>query len=141
MRIILDTNVLVSGIFFSGPPFRILEAWRDNTLQLVVSTDILNEYQRVATILGEKYSQVDISPILGLLIMNSEIVTAPPLPEPVTADPDDNMFIACALAGNTKLIVSGDKHLLDINGYQDIEVLRPRQLVDIYLNIRKDKDD
>ena len=53
MRIILDTNVLVSGIFFSGPPFRILKAWRDHRLQLVVSTDILNEYQRVATILGE----------------------------------------------------------------------------------------
>ena len=133
MRIILDTNVLVSGIFFSGPPFRILKAWRDNTLQLVVSTDILNEYHRVATILGEKYSQVDISPILELLTVNSDIVTAPPLPEPVSVDPDDDKFIACALAGNTKLIVSGDGHLLDINGYQDIEVLRPRQFVNAYL--------
>ena len=79
MRIVLDTNVLVSGIFFSGPPLRILEAWRDNTLQLVVSTDILDEYQRVAAILGEKYSQVDISPILDLLMVNSDIVTAPPM--------------------------------------------------------------
>ena len=134
MRIILDTNVLVSGIFFSGPPFRILKAWRDNKLQLVVSTDILDEYQRVAAILGEKYSQVDISPVLDLLTMNSDIVTAPPLPEPVSVDPDDDKFIACALAADTKLIVSGDRHLLDVDGYQEIRVLKPRRFVNIYLD-------
>ena len=134
MRIILDTNVLVSGIFFSGPPFRILKAWRDNKLQLVVSNDILDEYQRVAAILGEKYSRVDISPILDLLTVNSDIVTAPPLPEPVSVDPDDDKFIACALAADTKLIVSGDRHLLDVDGYQDIRVLKPRRFVNIYLD-------
>ena len=134
MRIILDTNVLVSGIFFSGPPFRILKAWRDNKLQLVVSTDILDEYQRVAAILGEKYSRVDISPIMDLLTVNSDIVTAPPLPEPVSVDPDDDEFIACALAADTKLIVSGDRHLLDVDGYQDIRVLKPRRFVNIYLD-------
>ena len=134
MRIILDTNVLVSGIFFSGPPFRILKAWRDNKLQLVVSTDILDEYQRVAAILGEKYSRVDISPIMDLLTVNSDIVTAPPLPEPVSVDPDDDKFVACALAADTKLIVSGDRHLLDVDGYQDIRVLKPRRFVNIYFD-------
>ena len=133
MRVVLDTNVLVSGIFFSGPPFQILSAWRDKRLQLVISTDILAEYQRVATILGEKYSQIELHPILDLLTANSDIVAAPPLAEPVSVDPDDNMFIACALAGNTKLIISGDKHLLDIDGYQDIQVMKPRQFVNSYL--------
>lgn len=133
MRIILDTNVLVSGIFFSGPPSRILDAWRDKKLQLVISTDILAEYQRVAVILGEKYSQVDLRPVLDLLTVNSDIITAPPLLENVTADPDDNMFIACAMASDTKLIVSGDKHLLEIDGYEDIQVLKPRQFINAYL--------
>ena len=133
MRIILDTNVLVSGIFFSGPPSRILDAWRDKKLQLVISTDILAEYQRVAVILGEKYSQVDLHPVLDLLTVNSDIITAPPLLENVTADPDDNMFIACAVASDTKLIVSGDKHLLEIDGYEDIKVLKPRQFINAYL--------
>ena len=135
MKVILDTNVLVSGIFFSGPPFQILKAWRDKKLQLVSSPDILVEYRRVAAILGEKYSQVDISPVLDLLTVNSDIVAAPPLAEPVSVDPDDNMFIACAIASNTRLIVSGDKHLLDIDGYQDIQVLKPRQFVNIYLTV------
>ncbi len=133
MRIILDTNVLVSGIFFSGPPSRILDAWRDKKLQLVISTDILAEYQRVAVILGEKYSQVDLRPVLDLLTVNSDIIMAPPLLENVTADPDDNMFIACAMASDTKLIVSGDKHLLEIDGYEDIKVLKPRQFINAYL--------
>ena len=65
--------------------------------------------------------------------MNSDIITAPPLLENVTADPDDNMFIACAMASDTKLIVSGDKHLLEIDGYEDIQVLKPRQFVNAYL--------
>ena len=133
MRIILDTNVLVSGIFFSGPPFQILNAWQDKQFQLVLSDEILNEYQRVAAILGKKYSEVDIGPFLKFLTVNSDIVAAPPLAEPVSIDPDDNMFIACALASNTKLIVSGDKHLLDVDGYMDIQVLKPRQFVNMYL--------
>ena len=125
--------MLVSGIFFSGPPLQILNAWRDKKLQLVISTDILAEYQRVAVILGEKYPQVDLHPILHLLTVNSDIVEAPPLAESVSADSDDEMFIACALASNTKFIVSGDKHLLDVNGYQDIEILKPRPFIDAYL--------
>lgn len=100
---------------------------------MVISTDILAEYQRVAAILGEKYPQVDLHSILDLLTMNSDIVEAPPLAESVSADSDDEMFIACALASNTNFIVSGDKHLLDVNGYRDIEILRPRLFIDAYL--------
>lgn len=48
MRVILDTNVFISGVFFGGPPSRILEGWRDGRLKLVLSPEILDEYQRVA---------------------------------------------------------------------------------------------
>ena len=47
MRIILDTNVFISGIFFTSPPFQILKAWRDGRVQLLVSPSILDEYQRI----------------------------------------------------------------------------------------------
>jgi len=46
---------------------------------------------------------------------------------------DTNKFIECAIASQSKLIVSGDKHLLRISGYKDIEVLKPRQFIDNYL--------
>lgn len=130
----MDTNVLVSGIFFSGAPFQILNAWQQQKLQLVLSPEILAEYQRVAIVLGERYKQVDLQPILDLITVNSDIVAPLPLSEAVTDDPDDEMFIACAVASNTKIAVSGDKHLLDVDGYRGIRVLKPRIFVDTYLS-------
>lgn len=133
MKVIVDTNVLVSGIFFSGPPLQILKAWRDGKLHLVISTEILTEYQRVTLLLGEKYPQIDLHALLDLITVNSTIVEAPPLLAPVSNDPDDDMFIACAIAGQVQIIVSGDKHLLDVDGFQDIRIVKPRVLVDCYL--------
>jgi predicted nucleic acid-binding protein len=64
VRVILDTNVFVSGVFFSGPPYRILEAWRDGKLQLVASQEILEEYQRIGEILAEQFPGVNLQPII-----------------------------------------------------------------------------
>ena len=133
MRIVLDTNVLISGIFFGGPPARILEAWRDARIRLVLSAEILEEYQRVGEILGTQYPGVDLEPFLALLAVHAEMVEAPPLSAPVSADPDDDKFLACALAARVAVIVSGDKDLLDVSGWHGLEVLRPRLFVDEYL--------
>lgn len=133
MRIILDTNVFVSGIFFTGPPYRILKAWDDDRLQLVISQEILEEYRRVGAALAEQFPAIDLARILDLVCNRAEMTLAPGLPEPVCVDPDDDKFIACALAANCKLIVSGDKHLLRVSGFQGISVLKPREFVDDYL--------
>ena len=55
MRVVLDTNVFISGIFFSGPPSRILKAWANQSFQIVLSQQILDEYQRVAVALSSKF--------------------------------------------------------------------------------------
>ena len=73
MRIVLDTNVFISGIFFSGPPSKILKAWKDNKIQIVLSKEILTEYQRVAEELSAKYSEIDIAPIVGLLTIYPDL--------------------------------------------------------------------
>jgi predicted nucleic acid-binding protein len=70
---------------------------------------------------------------LDILISTAVLVQTPPMPEPVCADPDDDKFIACALAGNAKVITSGDKHLLSVSGYADIEILRPRRFEEEYM--------
>lgn len=93
MRVILDTNVFVSGVFFGGLPARILGAWRDARIQPVLSAEILEEYQRVGQILGGQYPGVDLEPFLALLAVHAEIVEAPALPQPVSADPDDDKFL------------------------------------------------
>ncbi len=130
MKIVLDTNVFISGIFFSGPPAQILKAWKDQKFQIVISKEILSEYQRVAHELSKKISAVDIVPIIELLTIYGEIVETEGISVTVCEDPDDNMFLECAIASNSKIIVSGDKHLLRISGYQGIDVVKPRDFID-----------
>ena len=74
MKIVLDTNVLISGIYFSGPPGRILAAWRTRKLQLVVSIEILEEYHNVAERLANRYGGVEYEGILGLIVQNAQLV-------------------------------------------------------------------
>lgn len=133
MRVVLDTNVFVSGVFFSGPPTRILEAWRDGRVVLVVSAEILIEYRRVGQKLAEKERLLDLELWLALLVAEAEVVRAPALSEPVCKDPDDDKFIACAIAGECKIIVSGDSLLRQVSGYRGIRVETPRSFVDDYL--------
>ena len=133
MKVVLDTNVFVSGVFFSGPPYEILKAWRDGKVQLAVSPEILNEYQRVGEILAEDHPEINLTPILEYVILNAEIYAAPLLPEAVCEDPDDDKFLACALASDSTVIISGDKHLLKLSGVRKIEILKPREFVDKYL--------
>ncbi len=134
MRSVVDTNVFVSAVFFGGIPGRILEAWRDGGIPLVLSADILDEYQRVGQALSIQYAGVDLEPILALLTVEAEIIEAPASSAPVSADPDDDKFLTCASAGGVAVIVSGDKDLVDHDGWHGVRVLRPRQFADEFLS-------
>jgi len=129
MKIVLDTNVLVSGIFFSGPPADILLAWSRGKFRLVLSPEILDEYTRVSTELADKFPDIDIRRILDLVVVRSEVCSPAALPQQVCEDPHDDKFFAAALDSRAKIIISGDKHLLRISGYQGVSVLTPRQFL------------
>ncbi len=133
MRVVLDTNVFVSGVFFTGPPHQILNAWRNGRIQILLSEEILKEYQRVGEILSGEHPEVDLGPFIELIANNAELTQPQQLPRPICDDPDDDKFLACALAGKSRLIISGDKHLLKVSGYKGIQVLRPRKFVDDHL--------
>lgn len=133
LKVVLDTNVFISAIFFSGPPYRILQAWQSGKFEVAVSQEILDEYRRVGEILAHEHSKIDLNPILNFVIEHAKVYRPAKLKEPVCEDPDDDKFIACALASGCGIIISGDKHLLKVSGYQGIEVLKPRQFVDRYL--------
>lgn len=107
-------------------------AWRDGKLELVISSDILDEYSRIATILAEQFPPVNLQEILKFVEKEADFYDAPALSEHVCDDPDDDKFLACALASETEIIVSGDKHLLRVSGYRDIEVLKPKAFVGMY---------
>lgn len=133
MKAVLDTNVFVSGVLFSGPPYDILCAWRDGRLRLVTSAEILDEYRRVGERLESGYSGTAFSQLLLLLALRGEVVLAPPLAEPVCEDPTDDKFFACAIAAGCSAIVSGDKHLHRVSGYRGVRVYRPREFVERFL--------
>jgi len=134
VKTIIDTNVFISGIFWTGPPYEILKAWSQDKLKFCLSLEILEEYKKVANILQKKFPAIELEPYFDLLTIKAEMYNTIHLPNQVSLDPDDDKFIACALTSRSNHIISGDKHLLDISGYQDITVLKPRAFVDQYLN-------
>lgn len=131
MRVVLDTNVIMSAIFFGGIPGKILDAQKSRKLILALSPEILSEYRNVAQRLGDQF-HVEYEPLLEWITVHSEMLSHSTLKPQVSTDPDDDKFIACALASGSKIICSGDKHLLDVNGYQGIEILKPRELIEKY---------
>jgi uncharacterized protein len=138
LKVVLDSNVVLSGFFFGGVPGRILEAWNAGLIKVVLSASILAEYREAAAVLESKYGGSAFDSFAALLALNSELVDAPDsLNEAVCADPDDDKFLACALASGVRLIVSGDEHLLAVSGWQGIEVIKPRAFVDRHLSDRK----
>ncbi len=133
MKVVVDTNVVISGVFFGGMPSRVLEAWRDGEFDLVVSPEVLEEYRRVGEELTARFPGVSLAPFLALLVMNAEIVEAPGLSDQVSRDRDDDKFIACAIAANCQTIISGDKDLLEVTGYQGLKVVAPREFLESVL--------
>ena len=133
MKVVVDTNVFISGVFFTGPPHQILDAWRRGRVQIVVAPEILTEYRDTSTELTAHFPEVELEPWLELLAVKSILVEAPPLAEQVCTDPDDDKFLACALAGRASVVVSGDKALLRTSGYKRLKVLTPRSFVNQYL--------
>ena len=134
MKVVLDTNVLVSGIFFSGPPAEILRAWSQGKFKLVLSPEILDEYTRVSAELADKFPDINFRRILDLVVVRSDVCSPEALPQQVCEDPHDDKFIAAAIGSRTKIIISGDKHLLRVSGYQGVFVLTPRQFIVLHLS-------
>jgi uncharacterized protein len=129
MRVVIDTNVFVSGVFWKGAPGAVLDAWRDGRIQVVLSPAILAEYERVGAELRRQYPTVDLREIMRLLTVNSRTVKDVPLPKPACSDPDDDKFLAVAVAGRAEYVVSGDKALLNVREYRGVRIISPGAFV------------
>ena len=128
MRVVLDTNVLVSGIFFSGVPGRVLEAWADERFELVLSPAIFDEYLRACARLAESRSGLEYEAVLATIVGHGTLVADAVPGEPITVDPDDDKFMLCASSAGAT-VVSGDSDLLHVSGWRGVEVLRPRDFL------------
>ena len=130
MRVVLDTNVFISGIFWEGnASAAIIEAWRNEKFTLVSSHALLEEFARVLHSFKIKMDEDMIEAWQHLIIENSIIVEPINKLEIVKFDPSDNKFFEAAVAGNAEYIVSQDRHLLQVRTYQGIQVLTPPEFL------------
>ncbi|MFQ5741790.1 MAG: putative toxin-antitoxin system toxin component, PIN family [Acidobacteriota bacterium] len=133
MNIVLDTNVLISGIFFSGIPGRILAAWAVGRFDLLATVEILIEYRRVAERLHDEFPAVEVKGILDLITQETRIIEPVSIPATACDDPDDLKFLSCALAGRADYVISGDRALLRASGFQGLRVVTPREFARSHL--------
>jgi putative PIN family toxin of toxin-antitoxin system len=130
MRVVLDTNILVSRFLVpSGNPARIMGRWEAGAFELLVSEAILAEcrrvlgYQRIRK--KHNYTDDEADKYIAGLGRLATVVSPGEAPDAVEADPDDNRIIECAQTGEADYIVTGDNHLRNLGSYAGIQILTP----------------
>lgn len=122
MRIVIDTNVLASAIFFGGKPYQLLRYIMADRVDAVASKEIVDEYEEIVHRLKQKYPAINTRIPLREFVARLEIIRVSSDIH-VSRDPDDDKFISCAVDGKCLYVVSGDSDLLSVGNYGDIEIL------------------
>jgi putative PIN family toxin of toxin-antitoxin system len=133
MNVVLDTNTVISGLFWKGAPRQILDLARSGSITLFTSPELLAE---LADVIGRKkfvqrmvQAQVTVNELVfGYAALERAIHPAKIKPV-ILADPDDDKVLACAIAAKATLIVSGDGHLLDLKEYKTIKIIPVNELL------------
>lgn len=127
-RVVLDSNVFISGFVFRGRPAQLLQQAEDAEFSLLTSGPIRLEVERVLT---EKFKWPEevVAAICGPLWAVSQKIE-PLVSIAECSDPDDNRILECAVAGQADYIVSGDHHLLDMQEFAGISILRINEFMD-----------
>lgn len=122
MRIVVDTNVITSAVFFGGKPYQLIRHIMEGQVGVVASKEIVDEYEEIILRLKQKYPAISTRIPLQDLLSKFEIIRVSSDIH-VSRDPDDDKFISCAIDGKCLYIVSGDSDLLSIGSYDNIEIL------------------
>ena len=132
MKIVIDTNVVISGIFFGGNPRKVIEAVVDGNLNAYATPEIVEEYTEIIESMIERkqgrLNQNTLFPFFSALkiIEGASIVN-------VCRDPDDDKFIGCAIDSKALYIVSGDNDLLDIQEYEGVQIITAKEFCEMYM--------
>lgn len=124
MRVVLDTNTLVSAFLFSGPASRLVPLWQRGQLTVLVSRSILEEYYRVLAYPKFGLSQAEIKDLIEeeLLPYIEAVRVSRRLPV-VCRDPDDMKFLECAVTGRAEYLITGDQDLRSLGSYRGVTIV------------------
>ena len=128
MRVIVDTNVVISGIFWSGPPQKILDLWLRGNISLLVSIPILSEYRETLRRMTGEHGFDIFEKWNRLLTEYSEIILEQKLGQ-ICRDSDDEKFLEAAVGGKAAALISGDRDLLSLKEIRGIPILSPRTFI------------
>jgi putative PIN family toxin of toxin-antitoxin system len=132
MRIVIDTNVAVSGLLWDGPPNQILKWVQGGTLTLLACEETVAELKRVIQYkrFSKRLSVLKVSSLEVLAYYSNLVFFVPTpdlIPDKIKEDPFDNVFLALAYENRSGLIVSGDSHLLELKSYNNIQIVTPSE--------------
>jgi uncharacterized protein len=132
MRIVADTNVIVSALVFGGLPRQVLELADTQQCDLFYSQAIQEEVRRV---LADKFGwdEARLRHELPVLWSMGELVVPQATVRALLDDPDDDRILECALAAKAGFIVSGDRHLLRLHCYKSILIVSPREFMKTFV--------
>jgi putative PIN family toxin of toxin-antitoxin system len=137
IRVVVDTNVFISS-FFGGNPRKIIDHWKSGELTFCLSKPIIDEYIEVLRRL-ELQNEKEIDELLSLFAHGFNVLFTAKTPKLhiVEKDPDDNMFIECAVALKAEFVISGDKALKEIQDYMNIKIVSPRKFLDKFAELKR----
>jgi len=132
-KVVLDTNILISGTFWDGSSFKILDMIDKKKIESVLSKEIIAEFDKIincAEIIEKiQDKNLTMSKVSQRIIINSKIVEPKVKLEIVKEDPNDNIILECAKAGNVDFIISNDNHLLKLKKFEKIMIVTPKEFV------------
>jgi len=133
IRIVLDTNVIVSALVFGGIPRGVLELAEAGQCRFFYSEPIQTEVRRVLSI---KFSwpEAMLRDALPIVWSTGQLVVPRTTLDAVPDDPDDNRILECAVEAQAEIVVSGDHHLLALQNYKSISIVTPRQFIELLLS-------
>ncbi len=131
MRIVIDTNVLISGIFFKGKERKLLEYWFNNKIETICTEEIFAEYSAVIKRFAEKRDKNNCSEIIHIIAKNCTFIKNI-YTRQYSRDPDDDKFICCAVSGRADYIVSGDRDLLVLKKIDNLKIITASDFLRLY---------
>lgn len=130
IRVVIDTNVLISALLFGGNPARLIPLWKTGRIQPIASREMMEEVLRVLAYPKFQLSRKEIEFLLYEEILPwFEVIEAPAGSPFIAADPSDDIFLWCAESGKADWIISGDDHLLYLKDF-NIPIVRARQFLE-----------
>lgn len=133
MKVVFDTNVLISALITAGKPKELFHNAVEGQIQLVLSKNILEEFTKVSQDprIRKYVDQKDIIAFLRVIDTIAEITKVKSRFRAVTEDPEDDVILRTAFDGKADCIVSGDKHLLSMVTFRGIRILTVNEMLEL----------